>query len=175
MENVICHLVRSDSEASEQVWRTIRTEAKHWAAVEKDAAKQNCWAIQIDQEVAEAELQKAYLQKKQPDKIQAATCRARAAEYELKRIQQLKAAGLTSSSPNNHHSTDEDFESSFWFFRWMWCNFSLKLQVRRYLRSVLLCLPQGFSKAHRENARCLCSNPWYKRRIPKRLSQQAVL
>ena len=70
MENVIHHLVRSDSEVSEQVQRKIRTKAEHWAAVEKDAAQQKRRAIQIDQEVAEAELQEAYLQKKQPDNIQ---------------------------------------------------------------------------------------------------------
>ena len=102
-ENVICHLVRSDSEVSEWIRRKIRTEAEHWTAIEKDAAQWKHWAIQISQEVAEAELQEAYLQKKEPDKIQAATHRARVANYELKKIQQLEAAGLTSSSPNNPH------------------------------------------------------------------------
>ena len=41
--------------------------------------------------------------KKQPDKIQTATLRARAANFELKKIQQLKATGLISSSPNDPH------------------------------------------------------------------------
>ena len=59
--------------------------------------------IQIDQEVTEAELQRAYLQGKEPEKIQAATLRTRAAKYELNKIQQLEAAGLTSSSPNDPH------------------------------------------------------------------------
>ena len=60
-DNVIHQLVRSDSESSERVRRKIRTEAEHWAAVEKDAAQRKHWAIQIDQEVAEAELQCTYL------------------------------------------------------------------------------------------------------------------
>ena len=38
-DNVICQLVQSDSESSEQVQRKIRTEAEHWAAIEKDAAQ----------------------------------------------------------------------------------------------------------------------------------------
>ena len=59
--------------------------------------------IQIDQEVAEAELQCAYLQGKEPEKIQAATLRTRAVKYELNKIQRLEAAGLTSSSPNDPH------------------------------------------------------------------------
>ena len=83
---MIRQLVRSDSE-SERVRQKIRTEAEHWAAVEKDAAQQKCGAIQIDQEVAEAELQRAYLQGKEPEKIQAATLRTRAAKYELNKIQ----------------------------------------------------------------------------------------
>ena len=66
---MICHLVRSDSEVSDRVQRKIRTEAEHWAAVEKDAAQRKRRAIQIDQEVAEAELQDAYLQEKEPEKI----------------------------------------------------------------------------------------------------------
>ena len=49
------------------------------------------------------ELQHAYLQGKEPEKIQAATLRTRAAKYELNKIQRLEAAGLTSSSPNNPH------------------------------------------------------------------------
>ena len=68
-DNMIHHLVRSDSEVSDWVQRKIGTEAEHWAAVEKDAAQRKCWAIQIDQEVAEAELQDAYLQEKEPEKI----------------------------------------------------------------------------------------------------------
>ena len=103
MENVIQHLVRSDSEASEQVWRKIGAKEEHWAAIEKDAAQWKCQAIQVDQEVAEAELQNTYLQGKQPEKIQAATLRTRAAKYELNKIKRLKAAGLTSSSPNDPH------------------------------------------------------------------------
>ena len=100
---MICHLVRSDSEASEQFQSKIGTEAEHWAAVEKDAAQWKCQAIQIDQEVTEAELQNAYLQGKQPEKIQPPTLRTRAARYELKQIQCLEAAGLTSNSPNDPH------------------------------------------------------------------------
>ena len=69
---MIHQLVRSDSEASERVRRKIGTEAEHWAAIEKDAAQQKRRGIQIDQEVAEAELQHAYLQRKEPEKIQAA-------------------------------------------------------------------------------------------------------
>ena len=65
--------MRSDSEASDQVQRKIGTEAEHWAAIEKDAAQWKHRAIQIDQEVAEAELQDAYLQGKEPEKIQSAT------------------------------------------------------------------------------------------------------
>ena len=80
---MIHHLVRSDSEVSDQIQRKIGTEAEHWAAVEKDAAQQKHRSIQTDQEVAEAELQDAYLQEKEPEKIQAATLRARAAKYEL--------------------------------------------------------------------------------------------
>ena len=76
--------MRSDSESSERVRRQIRTEAEHWAAIERDAAQRKHRAIQIDQEVAEAELQRAYLQGKEPEKIQAATLRTRAAKYELK-------------------------------------------------------------------------------------------
>ena len=57
----------------------------------------------MDQEVAEVELQRAYLQGKEPEKIQAANLRTRAAKYELNKIQQLEAAGLTSSSPNDLH------------------------------------------------------------------------
>ena len=38
-DNMICHLVRSDSEASDRVRRKTRTEAEHWAAIEKDAAQ----------------------------------------------------------------------------------------------------------------------------------------
>ena len=57
----------------------------------------------MDQEVTEGELQCAYLQGKEPEKIQAATLRTRAAKYELNKIQRLEAAGLTSSSPNNPH------------------------------------------------------------------------
>ena len=102
-DNVICQLVRSDSEWSEWVQRKIRTEAEQWAAVEKDAAQQKRWAIQMDQEVAEAELQRAYLQGKESEKIQAATLRTRAVKYELNKIQRLEAAGLTSSSPNDPH------------------------------------------------------------------------
>ena len=64
--NVIHQLVRSDSESSERVQRKIGTEAEHWAAIEKDAAQRKHRAIQIDQEVAEAELQHAYLQRKEP-------------------------------------------------------------------------------------------------------------
>ena len=41
-ENVIHHLVRSDSEASDRVQRKIGTEADHWAAIEKDAAQRKC-------------------------------------------------------------------------------------------------------------------------------------
>ena len=41
-DNVIHHLVRSDSEVSDRVQRKIRTEAEHWAAVEKDAAQRKC-------------------------------------------------------------------------------------------------------------------------------------
>ena len=100
-DNVIHHLVRSDSEVSDWVRRKIGTEAEHWAAIEKDAAQWKCWAIQIDQEVAEAELQDAYLQGKEPEKIQAATLKTRAAKYELNKIQQLEVAGLTSSSPKD--------------------------------------------------------------------------
>ena len=102
-ENMICHLVRSDSEVSDQVRRKIGTEAEHWAAVEKDTAQQKHRAIQIDQEVAEAELQDAYLQGKEPEKIQAATLRMRVAKYELNKIQRLEVAGLTRSSPNDPH------------------------------------------------------------------------
>ena len=47
--------------------------------------------------------QDAYLQGKQPEKIQAATLRMRGAKYELNKIQRLEAAGLTSSSPNDPH------------------------------------------------------------------------
>ena len=68
-DNLIHQLMRSDSESSEQVQRKIGTEAEHWAALEKDAAQRKCQAIQIDQEVAEAELQRAYLQRKEPEKI----------------------------------------------------------------------------------------------------------
>ena len=71
--------------------------------MEKDAAQRKCQAIQIDQEVTEAELQDAYLQGKQPEKIQAATLRTRAAKYELNKTQQLEVAGFTSSSPNDPH------------------------------------------------------------------------
>ena len=71
--------MRSDSEVSEWVQRKIGTEAEH-------AAKWKLWAIQIDQKVAEVELQNAYLQEKQPDKIQVATLRARVENYELKKI-----------------------------------------------------------------------------------------
>ena len=102
-ENVIHYLVRSDSEASGQVQRKIRIEAEHWAAVGKNAVQWKRQAIQIDQEVAEAEMQNAYLQGKQPEKIQAATLRTRAVKYKLKKIQHLEAAGLTSSSPNDPH------------------------------------------------------------------------
>ena len=63
-DNVIQQLMRSDSESSERVRRKIGTEAEHWAAIEKDAAQWKRRAIQIDQEVAEAELQCAYLQGK---------------------------------------------------------------------------------------------------------------
>ena len=100
---MIHQLVRSDSESSERVQRKIGTEAEHWAAIEKDVAQRKHRAIQIDQEVAEAELQLAYLQGKEPEKIQAATLRTRAAKYELNKIQRLEAAGLTSSSPNDPH------------------------------------------------------------------------
>ena len=41
-EKVICQLMRSDSEASEQFQRKLRTEAEHWAAIEKDAAQWKC-------------------------------------------------------------------------------------------------------------------------------------
>ena len=97
---MICQLVRSDSEASERVRRKLRTGAEHWAAIEKDAAQQKHQAIQIDQEVTEAELQGAYLQEKQPEKIHATILRMRVAKYELNKIQQLEAAGLISNSPN---------------------------------------------------------------------------
>ena len=86
-DNVICQLVRSASESSERIQRKIRTEGEHWAAVEKDAAQRKHQAIQMDQEVAEAELQRAYLQGKEPEKIQATTLRTRAATYELNKIQ----------------------------------------------------------------------------------------
>ena len=102
-DNVIHQLVRSDSESSERVRSKIGAEAEHWAAIEKDAAQRKRRAIQIDQEVAEAELQHAYLQRKEPEKIQAATLRTRAAKHELNKIQRLEAAGLASSSPNNPH------------------------------------------------------------------------
>ena len=49
------------------------------------------------------ELQDAYLQEKEPEKIQAATLRMRVVKYELNKIQRLEAAGLTSSSPNDPH------------------------------------------------------------------------
>ena len=62
--------------------------------MEKDAAQQKQRAIQIDQEVTEAELQEAYLQKKELDKIQAATHRARAANYKLKKFSSLKLQDL---------------------------------------------------------------------------------
>ena len=42
-------------------------------------------------------MQNAYLQEKEPEKIQAATLRARVAKYELNKIERLKVAGLTSS------------------------------------------------------------------------------
>ena len=102
-DNVIHQLVRSDSESYERVWRKIGTEADRWAAIEKDAAQRKRRAIQIDQEVAEAELQRAYLQRREPENIQAATLRTRAAKYELNKIQRLEAAGLASSSPNDPH------------------------------------------------------------------------
>ena len=102
-ENVIHQLIRSDSEASEQIQRKLGTEAEHWAAIEKDAAQWKHQAIQIDQEVAEVEPQNAYLQGKHPEKIQAATLRMRAAKYKLKKIQWLEATGLTCSSPNDPH------------------------------------------------------------------------
>ena len=57
----------------------------------------------MDQEVAEAGLQSAYLQGKEPENIQAATLRMRVAKYELNKIQRLEVAGLTSSSPNDLH------------------------------------------------------------------------
>ena len=57
----------------------------------------------MDQEVAEAELQCAYLQGKEPEKIQGATLRTRVAKYELKKIQRLEAAGLTNSLLNDPH------------------------------------------------------------------------
>ena len=57
----------------------------------------------MDQEVAEAELLHAYLQGKEPEKIQAATLRMRVAKYKLNKIQRLEATGLTSSSPNDLH------------------------------------------------------------------------
>ena len=57
----------------------------------------------MDQEITEAELQRAYLQGKEPEKIQAASLRTRAAKYEQNKIQRLEAAGLTSSSPNDPH------------------------------------------------------------------------
>ena len=57
----------------------------------------------MDQEVAEVKLQRAYLQGKEPEKIQAANLRTRAAKYELNKIQQLEAARLTSSSLNDPH------------------------------------------------------------------------
>ena len=79
--------MRSDSEASDRVQRKIRTEAENWAAIEKDTAQQKCRAIQIDQGVAEAEPQDAYLQGKQPEKTQAATLRMREVKYELNKIQ----------------------------------------------------------------------------------------
>ena len=84
---MIHQLVRSDSESSERVRRKIGTEAEHWAAIEKDAAQRKRQAIQIDQEVAEAELQHAYLQRKEPENIQAATLRTRPAKHELNKIQ----------------------------------------------------------------------------------------
>ena len=41
------------------------------------------------------------MQEKEPEKIQAATLRARAVKYELNKTQQLEVAGLTSSSPKD--------------------------------------------------------------------------
>ena len=79
--------MRSDSESSERVRRKIGTEAEHWATIEKEAAQWKRRAIQIDQEVAEAELKRAYLQRKKPEKIQAATLRTRAAKHEVNKIQ----------------------------------------------------------------------------------------
>ena len=72
-DNVIHQFVRSDSESSERVRRKIGTEAEQWAAGEKDAAQWKCRAIQIDREVTEVELQCAYLQGKEFEKIQAGT------------------------------------------------------------------------------------------------------
>ena len=72
---------------SDRVRRKIGIEAEHWTAVEKDAAQRKRRAIQIDQEVAEAELQDAYLQEKELEKIQAATLRVRVAKYGLNKIQ----------------------------------------------------------------------------------------
>ena len=40
----------------------------------------------MDQEVAEVELHRAYLQGKEPEKIQAATLRMRAEKYELNKM-----------------------------------------------------------------------------------------
>ena len=48
-------------------------------------------------------MQHAYLQGKEPEKIQAATLRMRVAKYKLNKIQRLEAAGLTSSLRNDPH------------------------------------------------------------------------
>ena len=77
--------------------------ADHQAAVEKDAAQWKHCAIQLEKNTAKAKVKKLYLQKQPDDVIQAAIQRARTANYELNKIQQLEKAGLSSSTPDNPH------------------------------------------------------------------------
>ena len=102
-DNIIPQFIRSDSGSTDHVGQKIRMTADHWAVVEKDAAQGKRQGIQLEKSVAEAEVKKLYLQKQPDDVIWSVVQRARMANHELNKIQQLEKAGLSSSTPHNPH------------------------------------------------------------------------
>ena len=104
-DNLIYWFIRSDSGSTNHIWQKIGLTADHWGAVEKNATQQKHWAIQLEKNIAEAEVKKLYLQKQKHDVIQSAVQRARMANHKLNKIQWLEKAGLLTSTLHDPHIT----------------------------------------------------------------------
>ena len=59
--------------------------------------------IQLEKSIAEAKVKRLYLQKQPDNVIWSAVQRAKMANHELNKIQQLEKAGLVSSTPDDPH------------------------------------------------------------------------